>query len=173
MSASEGLLKSGRSKGGCVNLVLQIGPICGQGGEGVKNPENSADVLNGSPLTRLTQYRARLRGGPQVWWILFLLLLTLNIVYKGHSIRNIVHFWEKLRDMRVYKLVCLNEIRDSLAVCRPACTWDTVIILECCVDTNNCISPKIWIRFTKNYSKLIITKICYNILPASTDELWN
>ena len=37
------------------------------------------------------------------------------------------------KDMRAHKLVCLNEIRDRLAVCRPACTWDMVIISELCV----------------------------------------
>ena len=37
MSASEGgggSWKSGRSKGGCVNFILQISSKCGQGGEG-------------------------------------------------------------------------------------------------------------------------------------------
>ena len=33
------------SRGGCVDLVLQISPNCGQGGEGVKNLENFADVI--------------------------------------------------------------------------------------------------------------------------------
>ena len=37
--------KSRHSKGGCVDLVLQISPNCGQGGEGVKNLENFADVI--------------------------------------------------------------------------------------------------------------------------------
>ena len=53
---------------------------------------------------------------------------TLNIRYKGQLIRDIVQFLDKLRDMRVHKLVCLNEIKDSLVVYRPACTWDMVII---------------------------------------------
>ena len=45
--------KSIRSKGGCVNLVLQTWPKCVQGGgEGVKNSENFAYVLNGWPLMR-------------------------------------------------------------------------------------------------------------------------
>ena len=34
-----------------MNLVLQTWPKCVQGGEGVKNPENFAYVLNGWPLT--------------------------------------------------------------------------------------------------------------------------
>ena len=38
------------SKGGCVNLVLQISPKCGQGGEGVKKSQNFADVIYGWPL---------------------------------------------------------------------------------------------------------------------------
>ena len=53
MSASEGgggSWKSGHSKGGCVNCILQISSKCGQGGEGVKKSENFADVINGSPL---------------------------------------------------------------------------------------------------------------------------
>ena len=40
MSASEGgggSWKSGRSKGGCVNFILQISSKCGQGGRGSKN----------------------------------------------------------------------------------------------------------------------------------------
>ena len=39
------------SKGGCLNLVLWIGPKCRQGGEGVKNPTNFADVICTWPLT--------------------------------------------------------------------------------------------------------------------------
>ena len=39
------------SKGGCVILVLQIGPKCWQGGEGVKNPKNLADVICERPLS--------------------------------------------------------------------------------------------------------------------------
>ena len=53
MSASEGgegSWKSGRSKGGCVNFILQISSKCGQGGEGVKKAENFADVINGCSL---------------------------------------------------------------------------------------------------------------------------
>ena len=53
MSASEGgggSWKSGRSKGGSVNFILQISSKCGQGWEGVKNPENFADVINESSL---------------------------------------------------------------------------------------------------------------------------
>ena len=34
----------------CGQTVLRK---CGQGGEGVQNPENFADVLNGSPLTEV------------------------------------------------------------------------------------------------------------------------
>ena len=54
MSASEGggvSWKRGRSKGGCVNFMLQISSKCGQGGEeGVKKSENFADVINGCSL---------------------------------------------------------------------------------------------------------------------------
>ena len=35
----EGLGKIGRSKGGCVNFIVQVRSKCGQGGEGVKNPK--------------------------------------------------------------------------------------------------------------------------------------
>ena len=34
-----------------MNLVLGIGPECRQGGEGVKNPENFADVICTCPLS--------------------------------------------------------------------------------------------------------------------------
>ena len=54
MSASEGgggSWKSGHSKGGCVNFILQISSKCRQGGEGVKKAEKFADVIHGSPLT--------------------------------------------------------------------------------------------------------------------------
>ena len=34
-----------------MDLVLEIRPNHGQEGEGVQNPENSADILNGWPLT--------------------------------------------------------------------------------------------------------------------------
>ena len=50
MSASEGeegLWKSGRRKGGCVNLMLQISFKCGLGGGGKKS-KTFADVSNGS-----------------------------------------------------------------------------------------------------------------------------
>ena len=56
MSASEGgggLWKSRRSKGGCVNCIVEISSKCGQGGEGVKKSENFADVINGSPLEKM------------------------------------------------------------------------------------------------------------------------
>ena len=54
MSAWEGgggSWKSGRSKGGRVNFILQISSKYGQGGEGVKKSENFADVINGCSLT--------------------------------------------------------------------------------------------------------------------------
>ena len=38
---------------------------------------------------------------------------TLNIRYKGQPIRDIVYLSEKLRDMTLWKLVFLDEIRDS------------------------------------------------------------
>ena len=44
-----GSWKSGRSKGGCVNFILQISSKCGQGGEGVKKSDNFADVISGCP----------------------------------------------------------------------------------------------------------------------------
>ena len=54
MSALEGgggSCKSGRSKGGCMNFILQISSKCGQGEKGVKKSQNFADVINGSSLT--------------------------------------------------------------------------------------------------------------------------
>ena len=51
MSASEGgSWKSGRSKGGCVNFILQISSKCGQGGRGSKNPKFCVYIINGSPM---------------------------------------------------------------------------------------------------------------------------
>ena len=38
---------------------------------------------------------------------------TRVIRYKGHPIRDIVYLSEKLRDMTLWKLVFLDEIRDS------------------------------------------------------------
>ena len=52
MSALEGgrgSCNSGRSKGGCVNFILQINSKCRQGG-GVKKSESFADVINGCSL---------------------------------------------------------------------------------------------------------------------------
>ena len=42
-----------------------------------------------------------------------LFLLTRIIRYKGQPIRDIVYLSEKLRDMTLWKLVFLDEIRDS------------------------------------------------------------
>ena len=44
--------KSRHSKGGCVDLLLQLQPKFGQGGRGSKNPKNFADVLYVWPLNK-------------------------------------------------------------------------------------------------------------------------
>ena len=49
MSASEGGMEKRRSKGGCVNFILQISSK--EEGEGIKKAENIADVINGCSLT--------------------------------------------------------------------------------------------------------------------------
>ena len=49
MSASEGGMEKQRSKGGCVNFILQISSK--EEGEGIKKAENIADVINGCSLT--------------------------------------------------------------------------------------------------------------------------
>ena len=49
-SEREGSWKSGRSKVGCVNFMLQIRSNCAQGGEGVKKSEHFADIISGSSL---------------------------------------------------------------------------------------------------------------------------
>ena len=52
MSASEGgggSWKSGRSKGGCVNFIVQTSCQARTRGEGVKKSENFADVIDGWP----------------------------------------------------------------------------------------------------------------------------
>ena len=54
MSASEGggeSWKSGHSKGGCVNFILYKSVPIADMGEGVKEPENLADIISGSSLT--------------------------------------------------------------------------------------------------------------------------
>ena len=56
MSASEGgggSWKSGHSKGGCMNFILQISSKW----EGVKKPENIADVINGCSLGDIENMR--------------------------------------------------------------------------------------------------------------------
>ena len=63
MSASEGgggSWKSGHSKGGCVNFVVEISSKYGQGWEGVKKSEQFADVINGCSL----RARATIRPEP-------------------------------------------------------------------------------------------------------------
>jgi len=86
---------------------------------------------------------------------------TLYIRHKRQLIRVIVQFWEKLRDMRVHKLVCLNEIRDSMAVCRPACTWIMVIITKLCghlqlyITKNMNKVHKKFIQLTQYYKTLL------------------
>ena len=52
-----GYPKSRCSKGGWVNLVLRIDPKCRQGGEGVKNPGNFADVMCTCPLKQTANIR--------------------------------------------------------------------------------------------------------------------
>ena len=42
-----------------------------------------------------------------------IVLITRIIHYKGQPIRDIVYLSENLRDMTLWKLVCLDEIRDS------------------------------------------------------------
>ena len=44
--------KSGQSKGGCMNFIVQISCPARTRGEGVKKSGNFADVINGWPLAR-------------------------------------------------------------------------------------------------------------------------
>ena len=58
MSASEGgggSWKSGRSRGGCVNSILQISSKCGQGGRGSKNLNILQMSFMEAPLLRASQ----------------------------------------------------------------------------------------------------------------------